>query len=149
MKWLLIVPLSIVVLMLVLWFGARAYFALFGNDRVAQELRTNPNGERADIVMLLTMPDGQSFPVNYLREGNQVFVGADGGWWKTFRDGDVPVKIFVKGQEYSGRARTVLDDPQYTRQVFERLRPTAPKWLPDWLNARLVVIDLAPETNLD
>lgn len=149
MKWLLIVPLSIVVLMLVLWFGARAYFALFGNERVAQELRANPNGERADIVMLLTMPDGESFPVNYLREGNQVFVGADGGWWKAFRDGDVPVKIFVKGQEYSGRARTVLDDPQYTRQVFERLRPTAPKWLPDWLNARLVVIDLPPGTNLD
>lgn len=144
MKWLLIVPASVVVLILALWFGARAYYAFVGNERVAQELRENPNGERADIVMLLTMPGGESFPVNYLRDSNQVFAGADGGWWKVFRDGDVPVKVFVKGQEYSGRARTVLDDPEYTRRVFERLRPSAPKWLPDWLNARLVVIDLDP-----
>ena len=32
-------------------------------------------------------------------------------------------------------------------QVFLKLRPTAPKWLPAWLNGKLVVITLA-ETSL-
>ena len=144
MKWLLIAPLLIVLLLLALWFGVRAYFALVGNQYVAQELRDHPDGERAGIVMLLTLPSGEVFPVNYLQEGQQIFVGADGGWWKLFRDTAGPVKVFVKGQEFSGLARTVLDDPEYTRQVFGRLRPSAPAWLPDWLNARLVVIDLNP-----
>lgn len=142
MKWLLIVPASLIVLLLVLWFGVKIYFALWGNERVAQELLERPEGERAAIVMLLTLPSGEVFPVNYLQEGEQIFVGADGGWWKLFRDGNVPVTVFVKGRELSGRARTVLDDPAYTRQVFARLRPRAPAWLPEWLNARLIVIDL-------
>jgi hypothetical protein len=36
----------------------------------------------------------------------------------------------------------VLDDPEYTRDVFERLRPDVPAWLPSWLDAYLVVIDI-------
>lgn len=39
-------------------------------------------------------------------------------------------------------ARAILDDPEYTRSVFERLRPNVPDWLPDWLDAYLIVIDL-------
>ena len=48
------------------------------NTKVAKDLRLNPNGERAELVMLLTFQDGRELPVNYLREGDQVFVGADG-----------------------------------------------------------------------
>ena len=142
MKWLLIVPAVIVGLLLVLLLGARVYYALSVNPKVTQELRDSPGGERADLVMLLTFPDGRELPVNYLREGNQVFAGADGRWWRAFRDGDIPVKVYIKGEEFTGRARTVMDDPEYTLDVFERLRPNVPKWLPDWLNAYLVVIDL-------
>ena len=144
MKWLLVGVVSIVGLLLAVWLGGRAYYSLVVNDRVIQELREDPDGERANIVMLLTLPDGRELPVNYLREGNRVFAGADGRWWRAFRDGNVPVKVFIKGQAHSGRAYTVMDDPEYTREVFERLRPNVPKWLPDWLNAYLVVIDLAP-----
>ncbi len=144
MKWLFIVIAVVVGLLLLVWLGGRAYYALVVNERVTKELRENPEGERANIVMLLTFPDGKELPVNYLHEGDQVFAGADGGWWKAFREGDVPVKVFIKGHEYSGRARTVMDDPEYTLEVFERLRPNVPKWLPDWLNAYLVVIDLDP-----
>ena len=142
MKWLLIIPAAVVGILLLLWFGAKVYFALIGNASVTEELRHDPTGERATRVMLLTFPDGTEFPVNYLREGDRVFVGADGGWWREFRDGNVPVKLFIKGEEHTGRARTVLDDPGYTQDVFTRLRPTAPNWLPGWLNAYLVVIDL-------
>ena len=35
-----------------------------------------------------------------------------------------------------------MDDAEYTRAVFQRLRPNVPKWLPDWLDAYLIVIDL-------
>ena len=36
------------------------------NARVAEEIRTNPNGERAAKTMLLTLNDGSEYPVNYL-----------------------------------------------------------------------------------
>lgn len=142
MKWLVMTPATIFGLLLVFWLGMKTYYAVVVNESVTEELRQNPGGERAALVMLLTFPDGRELPVNYLREGNQVFAGADGQWWRAFRDGAVPVKLYIRGEELSGRARTIMDDPQYTKDVFERLRPNVPKWLPDWLNAHLVVIDL-------
>lgn len=142
MKWVLIVIVSIITIPIVLYLGVLAYYNLVGNDRVAEELVNTPQGERANIVMLFTLPSGRVLPVNYLREGDQVFVGADGRWWKEFRDNNAPVTVMIKGETLTGTARVVLDDPDYTRDVFSRLRPTAPSWLPDWLNANLIVIDL-------
>jgi len=40
-------------------------------------------------------------------------------------------------------AVVVLDDQAYVDDVFSRLRPTVPKWLPDWLNGKLVVVTLS------
>ncbi|MDE0507179.1 MAG: hypothetical protein F4234_04525 [Gammaproteobacteria bacterium] len=122
----------------------RAFMLLVGNPRVVAELRDDPQGDRAGIVMLLELPDGRELPVNYLREGDQVFAGADGGWWRPLRDGNAPVRLLIRGETLTGKARVVLDDPAYKRDVFDRLRPTVPKWLPDWLDAHLVVIDLDP-----
>lgn len=138
MKWLLIIGVTLAVLYL----GAKLYFAFVMNANVLSELKSQPDGERAEIVMILTFPDGRELPVNYLREGEQVFAGADGRWWRAFKDGNVPVSVFIKGETYTGRARTVLDDPAYTKDVFTRLRPNVPKWIPDWADANLVVIDL-------
>ena len=142
MKWLLIVPAILIGALILLLLGGRAYYAFSVNPKVAEELRDNSDSQRADLVMLLTFPDGRELPINYLREADQVVVGADGWWWRSFRDGNVPVKVLIKGEEFTGRARTVMDDAEYTRNVFVRLRPNVPKWLPDWLNAYLVVIDL-------
>lgn len=142
MKWILIVVAVVVGIAVVFYLGGLVYYSLVVNDRVTKELTENPNGERADIVMLMRFPDGRQLPVNYLREGNQVFVGADGRWWRSFQQGDVPVMLFIKGEELPGRARVVVDDPAYKKDVFARLRPDVPKWLPDWLNANLIVIDL-------
>ena len=91
------------------------------NQRVAEEIRAEPDGERARKTMLVTLADGRMYPVIFLWEGNQVF---------------------IRGQVLSGRARTVLDNPDYIADKFSRLRPTVPAWLPDWLNGKLVVIDL-------
>lgn len=122
--------------------GLLAYALLLGNPRVVREIQNDPQGKRAGIVMLLGLPNGRTLPVNYLREGDQVFVGADGPWWRAVRDGNAPVTVTIRGETLTGRARVVLDDPDYKRSVFERLRPDVPSWLPAWMDAHLVVIDL-------
>ena len=137
-KWLLLA----VVLVIVVLLGLRYGYGLLANPGVIEEVTSNPGGERAGIVMLLTLPDGRVLPVNYLREGNRVFAGADGRWWRALRDGDVPVTVMIRGESFAGRATVVFDDPEYRRDVFARLRPDVPKWLPEWLDAHLVVIDL-------
>lgn len=141
LKWTLIILGILAAALLAL----RAYSLLVGNPRVVAELRNDPQGERAGIVMLLELPDGRELPVNYRREGNQVFAGADGRWWRPLRDGNAPVTLLIRGETLTGKARVVFDDPAYKRTVFDRLRPTVPKWLPEWLDAHLVVIDLDPE----
>lgn len=138
LQWLVVVP-AVLGLAFVLLL---AYALLVGNPRVARDIQDNPDGEQAQRVMLLGLPGGRVLPVNYLREGNQVFAGADGPWWRAVRDGDAPVTVTIRGETLRGRARVVLDDPDYKRSVFERLRPTVPRWLPAWLDAHLVVIDL-------
>ena len=122
--------------------GLLAYALLLGNPRVVREIQNDPQGKRAGIVMLLGLPNGRTLPVNYRREGSQVFVGADGPWWRAVRDGNAPVTVTIRGETMMGHARVVFDDPGYKRSVFERLRPDVPGWLPAWMDAHLVVIDL-------
>ena len=81
------------------------------NPRVLAELQTNPQCERAAIAMQITLPDGKQLPVNYLREGNIVYMGVDGFWWRQLLSNDAPVSLLIKGQVLTGRASVVLDDP--------------------------------------
>ncbi|MDA7775269.1 hypothetical protein N8993_13935 [Pseudomonadales bacterium] len=115
------------------------------NPRVAKEITSNPDGERAGIVGLFTLPSGRKLPANYLREGNKVFVGVDGRWWRELTGSENQVSMLIRGQVLKGTARVVLNDPTYTSDVFARLRPKAPGWLPAWLNGKLVVITLQSE----
>ena len=103
------------------------------NPKVVVELQTEPTAERAQRVMLLTLPTGKTIPVNYLKEGNTVFVGADGRWWREFRDKGKDVEFFLQGAALNGRAVAITNDPEYRDEVFSRLRPTAPAWFPEWL----------------
>jgi len=95
------------------------------NPDVAQEVRANPTGERAAKVMLLTLPSARMIPVDFLLEDGRVYAGADGRWWKELEGGPHTVKVFVLGESFAGRARAVLDDSTYTKDVFTRLRPDA------------------------
>ena len=115
------------------------------NPRVAKEITSNPDGERAGIVGLFTLPSGRKLPANYLREGNKVFVGVDGRWWRELTGSENQISMLIRGQVLKGTARVVLNDPTYTSDVFARLRPKAPGWLPVWLNGKLVVITLQSE----
>ncbi len=138
LKWLMIVVTALALLI-----GAYLlYMTIIVNPRTVTEIQTNPQGERARIVMLMTFPDGRQIPMNYLREGNKVFAGADGRWWRAFVNGGSPVSMLIRGETVSGHAVVILDDPVHTHEIFARLRPTVPKWLPDWLNGKLVEVTL-------
>ncbi len=110
------------------------------NDRVVAEIRAKPNGARAAKTMILTLADGRVYPVNYLREDGYVYMGIDGRWWRAFVDTPQPVQMHIRGEDLTGNARTILDDPARKKDVFSRLRPTVPKWLPDFLTGKLVEI---------
>ena len=130
-------------LLLVAWVGCEI---LPDSARDAEEIRANPSGELAQRTMLITLADGRMYPVNYLKEGDLVFIGIDGRWWREFVGDGQPVQMLIQGERLQGHAITVLDDPDYKADVFSRLRPTTPSWLPDWLNAKLVVITIQEES---
>jgi hypothetical protein len=102
-----------------------AYLDRFSNPGVIEELRREPDGERARKVMVLTLPSGRLIPVNYLREGARVYAGADGRWWRELAGDPKPVELLVRGERLEGLARAVRDDSDYTKDVFARLRPKA------------------------
>ena len=136
MKWLLIG----VAVLVCLYLGLKVYYAMVVNPRVVEELRAHPNGERAAKVMVMYFDDGAQIPVNYLREGDKVFAGSDGRWWRRFGDTGADVTMLIEGQMLRGRGIAIRNDPARTEDVFSRLRPTVPKWLPTWLDATLVEI---------
>lgn len=138
LKW-----IGILIGALAILLGAAAlFFSLIVNPAMMNEIRANPTGEEAQEAMLLTF-EGKTLPVNYLKEGGTVFMGVDGRWWRAFVGDAVPVTMLIQGETYSGLGVVVLDDPAYVEDVFSRLRPTAPDWLPTWLTGKLVVITIA------
>jgi uncharacterized protein YneF (UPF0154 family) len=122
--------IAIGIVLIVLCVGAYVPYLIFiGNPATTRELRENPQGERAGKVMLLSLPSGRELPVNYLREGDLVFVGADGSWWDELKGGGNAVEMLIRGETLRGHARAIEDDPDYTLEVFKRLRPTSYKYL--------------------
>ena len=122
--------------------GYVAYVTMIGNPRVVTELKEHPMGERAERAMLLTFPDGKTIPVNYLREDNRVYAGADAAWWRAFDGEGASVTLLIQGEALKGHAIVELRDQEFIDDVFSRLRPTVPEWLPDWANGKLVIVDL-------
>ncbi len=137
MKWFIGIVLALSVL--VVGYLVRQTYVV--NPRAVVELRDHPTGELARQAALITLPDGRTLPVNYLHEADTVYLGADGGWWRQLRGGTA-VTLLIRGETLTGRANPIENDQPYTDEVFARLRPNAPAWLPHWLNGVLVVISL-------
>ncbi|MDJ0851706.1 MAG: hypothetical protein QNK04_25295 [Myxococcota bacterium] len=133
MKWLAIA----VGVLLVLAVGYGVYMTQVANPRVVRELREDPQGERAKKVMLLTLPSGKAIPVNYLRDQDTVYAAADGPWWRELREGGGRGSVLIQGETLRGQMRAELDDRELRDSVFERLRPTAPRFL-----GTMIVIEL-------
>ena len=132
----------VVALLILILSGFAIYQVKVLNPQVARELREMPDGARAARVMLMTIDDRKTIPVNYLREDDNVFVGADGPWWREMLGDGQPVTLLIKGDKFAGIARAVAGQPEYTKEVFKRLRPDVPKWIPSWLSGVLIVIEL-------
>lgn len=78
-------------------------------------------------IMLITMKKRDttnliSFPVDYLREGNTVYVGSDTAWWKNL-EGGAEVRMLIQGTEYVGWATPITDDLDRIKEGFKKLRP--------------------------
>ena len=110
------------------------------NTRVMNEIRSEPFGERARKTMIVTLEDGRVYPVNYLREDGRVYMGIDGLWWRVFQGEGSRVQMEINDQIVTGTGVVILDDPARVDDVFSRLRPTVPEWLPRALNGKLVEI---------
>ena len=118
--------------------GIAAYVRSAGmNARVIRELQEHPNGERAAVVMLLTLPSGKEIPVNYLRDDGVVYAAADFPWWRELRPDGGAATVLIRGESLPGHARAVEDDPELRAAVFERLRPSAPSWTGTLVEIRL------------
>lgn len=124
---------------------ATAFAALLAgcvdNVAVERELREEPQGDRAQKVMLLTLPSARTIPVNYLREGEVVYAGADGRWWQELTGEGAPVELWIRGEALRGHARAIEDDQEHIDDVFSRLRPVS-RW---FLFGTLVQVDLASD----
>ena len=116
-------------------------FSIVINPIVSAELRNHPNGKDAREAMLLAFDD-RTLVVNCLKEGNVIFVGVDGKLWRAFAGNGIPVSMLIRGETYHGRGKLAPDDPAFIEDVFSRLRPTTPDWLPSVLTAKLIVITL-------
>ncbi len=125
MKTLTLVVLVVLLLAAVAAPAGFLYFNHVANPRIIRQLIDEPRGELAGKVMVLTLPSGRRLPVNYLREGDRVYAGADGRWWKELVGDGHPVTLLVRGETLRGTARAVLDDPAARKDVFSRLRPRA------------------------
>ena len=75
-----------------------------------------------------------------MRDGDTVYAAADGRWWRELREGGGEASVLIRGETLHGRVRAELDDGKLRDSVFERLRPTAPRFL-----GTLIVFELTEE----
>ena len=108
-------------------------------------LQSERHGLLSDGVMLITLKQRDSaemktFPVDYLREGNMVYIGSDSDWWKHL-EGGAEVVMLIQGAEVTGRATPIVDDPERSSAGFRKLRP----WTymrAEWTGAVFVEVEI-------
>jgi len=87
------------------------------------EIKANPGGDLAAKVMVLTLPDGEAIPINYARDGNKVYAGCDGRWWRQLRGDGAKVTMLIKDEELTGTAVAIENDSERREFVFKKVRP--------------------------
>lgn len=114
-------------------------------------LQSERHGLLSGRTMLITMKDRETaqmktFPVNYLREGNMVYIGSDFGWEKHL-EGGAEVTMLIQDTEVTGWATPILDDPERSSAGFKKLRP----WTymrAEWSGAVFVEVEIRDQTQV-
>jgi hypothetical protein len=145
MKIALLVAAGIAVLLILFILHTR----LVQNPRVLAELERAPDGERAGRVLVLTLPSGETIPVNYWIDPGEVdrsivYAASDFFWWRELRGAGARVGIVLRGRPRVGHARAIEDDPARRERVYAGLRPTAPKWFGVLIE---IVLDADPDAD--
>lgn len=127
-----------------------AVFITAANPLVSTILRSEQHGLLSDGIMLITMKkrdssDMKTFPVDYLREGNTIYIGSDFGWWKHL-EGGAEVRMLIKGTEVVGWATPIIDDPERSIAGFKKLRPWTYKRA-EWTGAVFVEVQIKEGEN--
>ena len=122
-----------------------AVFIAAANPLVSTVLRSERHGLLSDGVMLITMqrrdsPEMKTFPVDYLREGDMVYVGCDSGWWKHL-EGGAEVRMLIQGTEFVGWATPIVDDAERNRAGFRKIRPWTYKRA-EWMGGVFIEIQI-------
>lgn len=107
--------------------GLALIIMIVANPIVSAILRSERHVLLSDGIMLMTVKkrgtsELKTFPVDYLREADMVYVGADSGWWKHL-EGGAEVRMLIQGREWIGRAMPILDDPDRSTAGLKKLRP--------------------------
>ena len=122
-----------------------AVFIAAANPLVSTVLRSGRHGLLSDGVMLITMQrrdssDMKTFPVDYLREDDIVYVGCDSGWWKHL-EGGAEVRMLIQGREFVGWAIPIVDDAERSGVGFRKLRPWTYKRA-EWMGGVFIEIQI-------
>ena len=124
--------------------------ALVANPVVSAVLRSERHRWLSDKIMLITIKQPETsalktFPVDYLREADTIYVGADSDWWQPL-EGGAQVRMLIQGRERSGRAMPILNDPDRIESGFKKLRPST-YWRALWTGAVFIEIKLENDDN--
>jgi hypothetical protein len=90
-------------------------------------LRSERHALLSGHIMLIMMKKQETsdlitFPVDYLRNGDIVYVGCDSAWWKHLKGG-AEVRLLIQGTEHVGWATPIVNEPERSREGFKKLRP--------------------------
>ena len=125
--------------------GVAVTVTVIANPLVSTILRSERHALLSDRIMLITLKERDTsnlitFPVNYLREMNTVYVGCDFGWRKQL-EGGAEVRLRIEGNDLIGWATPILDDPDRSSAGFKKLRPSTYKWAL-WTGAVFVEVQI-------
>ncbi len=115
------------------------------NPLVTTILQSEQHALLSGRTMLITLKSRETaqmktFPVNYLREGEMVYIGSDFGWEKHLVGG-AEVRLLIQAREFVGWATPILDDPKRSGAGFRKLRPWTYKRA-EWTGAVFVEVEI-------
>jgi hypothetical protein len=111
------------------------------NPRIIQAVLDNSDEKTAARVMLIKYSTDKLLPVNYLHKHGKYWAAADGRWWRDFREPGRSVSVIVKGSTVNVVGLAIEDNPQLVDEIFDELRPTAPRWV------GAILVEFTPQTS--